>query len=190
MKNNELHHFGVKGMKWGVRNAIKRIGDKHRENKEVRRIVKETMRDKTNKQSINNFRKAHQTSFLLNSLLYTPIGAAAIRRAENPKKLAKKISKQIAKRLVQTKKNKSHGIKWDYDKNMGDSMNFFTYNKNKKLNIKKESQKVTNRFKKENQKVTKRLEADEMREQRQIIKELARDAGLRLQSKRNSKNKH
>lgn len=178
MKNNELHHFGKKGMKWGVRNTLQRIGDRHREKKEVNRIVKETMRDKTNKQSFKKFRKENGTNFILNSLIYTPLGAMAIRRAENPKIMAKKISKQLAKELIRRKQNKDHGIKWDYDKSMGESMNFFTYNKNKKLNIKKESKKID-----------KRLEAQENREQRQIIKELARDAGLKLQSKRNTKKK-
>ena len=149
MKNNELHHFGKKGMKWGVRNTLQRIGEHHRENKEVRRIVKETMRDKTNRQSFKNFRKENNTNFLLNSLLYTPLGAAAIRRAENPKIMAKKISRVIAKKLVKSGMHKNQGIKWDYNKSLGDSMNFFTYNKNKKVDIKKESNKITRRVNKE-----------------------------------------
>lgn len=108
MKNNELHHFGKKGMKWGVRNTLQRIGDRHREKKEVNRIVKETMRDKTNKQSFKEFRKENGTNFLLNSLLYTPLGAMAIRRDENPKHTAKKISRVIAKKLVKTKSKEKY----------------------------------------------------------------------------------
>lgn len=171
MKNNELHHFGKKGMKWGVRNVIQRIGDGHRARKQVKQLVHETMRDKNTKNVINSYKKQNRTSFLHNFLRYNLKTAIMIRRAENPKRAIKKITKMMAKEMVKAGRGKSHGIKWSHTKD--NDLVSFDYNKNRKVDVKKKGEKAAKAFRDE-----------EIREQQNTIRKLARSNGLKVKKKK------
>ena len=171
MKNNELHHFGKKGMKWGVRNTLQRIGDNHRINKQARQMVRETMRDSNTKNVIKSYKKQNRTNFLYNTLRYSLESAIAMRRSENPKKAIKSFTKKMAKAMAKEGRGKSHGIKWSHTKD--NSVVAFEYNKKRKVDVKKKGEKVNDM-----------INRAEQREQQQIIRELARSNGLKVKKKK------
>lgn len=107
MKNNELHHFGKKGMKWGVRNTVNKLTQPYRTHKEINKKTKEIL------SPIQKDRKRIKTLSTLmgiaGGIFADPVYGAGIHTIGNaPNTIIKFKARKIAKKLVKTKSKEKY----------------------------------------------------------------------------------
>ena len=117
MKNNELHHFGKKGMKWGVRNVINKATQPYRTHKEVQKKYKDIMTPTKDTQK-RNTKKSLLVSALIGSL-FLPAGPLAYNILNSNVRQTKKEAKKLAKKLVKTKSKDKYETYLDRHSNIG-----------------------------------------------------------------------
>ena len=117
MKNNELHHFGKKGMKWGVRNTLQRIGEHNKQKKEVKATYDQIMSNTKNAQKQKTKSAALITALVGGIFIpampyaYHKLNANVRQTKKEAKKLAKELVKRKSKEKYETYLNKDRDIK-------------------------------------------------------------------------------